>query len=216
MLPAHALPVRYHSSWTWHASNCAPTASRARRAAGLRAARAAGREPRAARLARRDHREGLGRARRLGRRRLEPRQVGAPGARRRRQGAALHPHDPRPGLPLRGAVQASRGDSAARIESTDRPPGGTRTDRRRTRAPVDRGAAVPPGRRRRALCRHRRRAAPRADQPSCRGCAGCSSSRAARRSACATRTPTSARSGGCSACATACRARSRSRARASS
>ena len=78
------------------------------RAAGVRAARAAGREPRAPGVPRRDHREDLGRAHRLGRGGREPREVGAPGARRRRQGAALHQDDPPPGLPLRGAAVAGR------------------------------------------------------------------------------------------------------------
>ena len=73
----------------------------AARAAGLRPARAARREPRSAGLAGRDHREGVGRPRRDGRGGREPHQVRPPGARRRRQVPAIHPHAAPPGLPLR-------------------------------------------------------------------------------------------------------------------
>ena len=88
------------------------------RAAGLRAARAAGREPRAPGFEGRDHREGLGRSRRLGRGGGQPRQVGAAGARRRRQVAAVHQDDPRPGVPLRRAGKnLARRAGGARLRS---------------------------------------------------------------------------------------------------
>ena len=145
--PAHALPVRQ-----FELDMATVRAARRRRAvsaraAGVRAARAAGREPRAPGLAGRDHREGLGRARRLRRRHREPHQVGAAGARRRRQGAALHPDDPRPGLPLRRSRAGGARRRSGRGSDARRDPGRHRpgiTIRRRRVAPVDRRAAVSP------------------------------------------------------------------------
>ena len=73
------------------------------RAAGLCAAGAAGGEPRAPGFEGRNHRKGLGRPRRLGRGRGEPRQIGAAGARGRRQVTAIHQDDPWSGIPVRRA-----------------------------------------------------------------------------------------------------------------
>ncbi len=69
------------------------------------------------------HREGLGRARRVRCGARQPDQVGAAGARRRRPGAALHPDDPRPGLPLRrgGEGRAERYSSPTRRRSSCTP-----------------------------------------------------------------------------------------------
>ena len=163
--PCHALPVRtIRAGHGTLRTSCRRRAMQGR-ATGLFADCAAGREPRAPGFPRRDHREDLGRAHRLGRRHLEPHQVGAAGARRRRQGTALHQDHSSPGPAIRGAGpgRACRFGCKDRVGRIGRGRS-TRTDRCRDHTPFDRRAPVSPGRRCRALCRHCGRPAPRTDR----------------------------------------------------